>query len=92
MDPRLFQVHNKKASLAQNSILQAEPSNVEIKNSVFNLNKSSSPGPDGFSDSFFCSCWDIVGMSVIAAVKNFFMTKKLLKASNSFFISLSSLK
>ncbi|XXG86485.1 hypothetical protein AAC387_Pa11g1373 [Persea americana] len=51
---------------------------------MFNLNKSNSSGPDGFSGSFFYSCWDIVGMLVIAAVKNFFMSKKLLKASNSF--------
>ncbi|KAJ8643918.1 hypothetical protein MRB53_005666 [Persea americana] len=40
MGPRLFQVHNKKVSPTQNSILQAVPFNEEIKNSVFNLNKS----------------------------------------------------
>lgn len=55
LDPLLFQVQSKTVSPAQNSILQAVPANEEIRASIFSLNKSSSPGPDGFSGSFFTS-------------------------------------
>ncbi|XXG52155.1 hypothetical protein AAC387_Pa03g0541 [Persea americana] len=41
MAPRLFQVRNNRVSPAQNSILQAVPSNEDIRNSVFNLKRSS---------------------------------------------------
>nr|GMD99336.1 B3 domain-containing transcription repressor VAL2 [Ipomoea batatas] len=41
------------------------------------------PGPDGFTAGFFKANWDIVGSLVVEAVKEFFLTGKLLKQWNN---------
>ncbi|KAL8543017.1 hypothetical protein ACS0TY_003769 [Phlomoides rotata] len=51
-----------------NDMLTAMPSVEEIKRAVFNMEPSSSPGPGGFSGSFFQACWDIIALDVIEAV------------------------
>ncbi|XXG88731.1 hypothetical protein AAC387_Pa12g0907 [Persea americana] len=88
LDPMLFQVNSGRVSTVQNVILQSLPSNEEIRATIFSLKRSSSPGPDSFFGFFFCNYWDIVGASIIAAVQNFFSSKKIWKASNSFFLLL----
>lgn len=57
----------------QNTILVAVPSIAEIKEVVFSLQRSSSPGPDGFSGVFFTHCWEIAGPDVIKVVYHFFL-------------------
>lgn len=42
-------------SEALNSMLEALPSAKEIKEGLFDINSEKSPGPDGFSSSFFQS-------------------------------------
>ncbi|KAL8516253.1 hypothetical protein ACS0TY_014782 [Phlomoides rotata] len=42
----------------------AIPSNNEIKFVVFDMDGYSAPGPDGFGDCFFHSCWAIVVASL----------------------------
>ncbi|KAL8529335.1 hypothetical protein ACS0TY_006664 [Phlomoides rotata] len=41
----------------------------EIKRAVFDMDPSSSPGPDGFGGSFYQTCWDIIALDVIEAVR-----------------------
>ncbi|KAK3212771.1 hypothetical protein Dsin_017477 [Dipteronia sinensis] len=48
----------------------------------------SAPGPDGFSGSFFQSCWEIVVRNVILTVQNFFHSGMVALGLNSNFIVL----
>lgn len=52
-DEGLFQMDGPMVSEAQNQFLVAVPSPDEIKKAIFHLKRSSSLGPDGFSDIFF---------------------------------------
>ncbi|XXG42374.1 hypothetical protein AAC387_Pa01g2673 [Persea americana] len=54
----------------------------------FYLKRDSSPGPDGFSGHFFSATWNIIGPTVIKAVKQFLKSRKLYRAANTFFITL----
>jgi mannosylglycoprotein endo-beta-mannosidase len=71
-----------------NAILTMLPSHDEIKAAVFNLNKDSAPGPDGFGAFFFQHYWDIVSYDVINAVLEFFTTSWILPGFNSNIIAL----
>ena len=64
------------------------PSNEVIKMTLFGMNRDSALGPDGFSGSFFCSCWNIVGNNVISEVYEFFRFGSMFKNLNSNFLVL----
>jgi len=68
--------------------LSSPVSDVEIRDTLFSLATGKAPGPDGFNVDFFKHSWDIVGASVIMAVKDFFVTGKLLKQINTTIIAL----
>ncbi|KAL8520052.1 hypothetical protein ACS0TY_010838 [Phlomoides rotata] len=53
--------------IVDNDMLTAMPSVEEIKSAVFDMEPSSSPGPDGFGGSFYQACWDIIAFDVIEA-------------------------
>ncbi|XP_042481037.1 uncharacterized protein LOC122061688 [Macadamia integrifolia] len=53
-------------------MLDAIPSDDEIKKAVWDLDPDSSPGLDGFSGSFFRRCWMIINLDVCRVVKGFF--------------------
>ena len=63
-------------------------SDDEIKNAMFSMGDDKSPGPDGFTAAFFKSSWDIIGKDVIEAVRDFFISGKLLKEINHTAIAL----
>nr|GFA97345.1 RNA-directed DNA polymerase, eukaryota, reverse transcriptase zinc-binding domain protein [Tanacetum cinerariifolium] len=46
------------------------------------------PGPDGFTAAFFKDTWDMIGVDVIKAVKEFFTNGRLLKELNHTIIAL----
>lgn len=52
--------------------LESIPTEIEVKEAVFSISGDSTPGPDGFTASFFQACWGIVGPDVVAAVGQFF--------------------
>ena len=87
-DEGLFLLAGPTVSKAQNQFLVAILSPEEIRNAVFHLKKSSSPGPDGFSGVFFTSCWHLVSREVTEAVTHFFTSGHPLRETNAFFISL----
>ncbi|XP_074288077.1 uncharacterized protein LOC141613236 [Silene latifolia] len=64
-------------------VLLAPVSAAEIKECIFSIASTKSPGPDGFSSQFFKDSWDIVGGDIIAAVTDFFTNGKLLKELNT---------
>ncbi|XP_042520353.1 uncharacterized protein LOC122093874 [Macadamia integrifolia] len=68
--------------------LEIVPSGDEIKQTVWDLDPVSSPGPDGFPGSFFKRCWAIVEGDFCRAVKKFFEEGRLPKGINNCFISL----
>ena len=47
------------------------------------MDPSSAPGPDGFTDSFFRICWEIVGLNVVQVVQEFFLTGHIHPGLNS---------
>jgi hypothetical protein len=44
----------------------------EIKKVVLETPKEKAPGPDGFIELFFSSCWDIIKDDLIRAVNQFY--------------------
>lgn len=61
----------------------------DVKNSIFGMKSSSSPGPDGYNAHFFKITWHIIGDDVIKAIKNFFKHNKLLTGINATRIALT---
>lgn len=55
---------------------------LEIKNALMCIGNDKSPGPDGYNSLFFKKSWNIIGTSVLAAVKEFFSSGQLLKQLN----------
>jgi len=64
------------------------PNYFKIKNTIFNLNGNSAPGPNGLCDVFYHSCWEIIGMNVCKAVQQFFKQNWILPGMNSKVVSL----
>nr|KAJ0221381.1 hypothetical protein LSAT_V11C200050580 [Lactuca sativa] len=62
--------------------------NEEIKAVLFDIDDDKAPGPDGFSSKFFKKAWMIVGDDFCFAVKEFFLSKKILKEVNATVIAL----
>ncbi|XP_019418611.1 PREDICTED: uncharacterized protein LOC109329402 [Lupinus angustifolius] len=67
----------------ENSRLTEIPSNEKIKKDVFDLNGEGAPGPDGFGGCFYQAFWDIIGIQVCDAAKQFFIQSWLLPNLNS---------
>lgn len=68
--------------------LVRELSEMEVKDAVWDCERSKSPGPDGFNLSFFKDCWDIVKADLMRVMSKFFVNRKLTKGCNSSFIVL----
>ena len=55
-----------------NNLLTSIPSDEEIYQAIFSLNKDSAPGPAGFGALFFQTFWDIIQNDVTKVVLQFF--------------------
>ncbi|KAK9705410.1 hypothetical protein RND81_07G054700 [Saponaria officinalis] len=60
----------------------------EIRDALFGIADDKAPGIDGFSSGFFKSTWSSTGPDLIAAVRDFFTTNKMLKTVNSTILTL----
>nr|XP_027109270.1 uncharacterized protein LOC113729143 [Coffea arabica] len=58
-------------SAAQNGELMREVTMEEVKGVVFDLDKDSAPGVDGYTGVFFRHFWDTVALDVLAATRDF---------------------
>jgi hypothetical protein len=56
----------------QNDELLKPVSIEELKEVVFNLNKKSTPGPDGFTAKFYIKAWDFICFDLQNADLGFF--------------------
>ncbi|GKA59381.1 RNA-directed DNA polymerase, eukaryota, reverse transcriptase zinc-binding domain protein [Tanacetum coccineum] len=63
-------------------------SDKEIKDAIFDIDDAKAPGPDGFSAAFFKKSWNVIGSDICMAVKEFFMSGRLLGEVNVTLISL----
>ena len=72
----------------ENSSLCQIPTPTEIKKVLFGMQSLKSLGPDRFSPLFYKKYWEVVGNLVIKAVRNFFITGKMLKEVNKSYIVL----
>ncbi|PKU64842.1 Putative ribonuclease H protein [Dendrobium catenatum] len=68
--------------------LIASVTNEEIKTVVFSGPNASSPGPDGFTFSFYKKSWEVIGLYVCNAVKHFFSMGTLPPAAKATAIAL----
>ncbi|KAL0458073.1 UNVERIFIED_CONTAM: hypothetical protein Slati_0434500 [Sesamum latifolium] len=48
------------------------PSEEDIKEIVFSIDKESVAGPDGFSSTFYQACWEFIARDIYDAVRDFF--------------------
>ncbi|XP_056692063.1 uncharacterized protein [Spinacia oleracea] len=71
-----------RLSASHVSMLEHAFTDKEIKDVMFAMNDSKSPGPDGFTVGFFKKHWVTVGFSVCDAVRSFLTTGFLLKEWN----------
>ncbi|PRQ56718.1 putative RNA-directed DNA polymerase [Rosa chinensis] len=60
----------------------------EVFAAIKNMHPSKSPGPDGFSQCFFQTFWELVGDDIVGAVREFFVSKESLRAVNSTYVAL----
>ena len=54
---------------------------------VFGMCPDSAPGPDGFGGCFYQSCWHIIGVDVISAVRTFFFHGHFPLGMNASFVT-----
>ncbi|KAL2226499.1 UNVERIFIED_CONTAM: hypothetical protein Sindi_2008600 [Sesamum indicum] len=48
------------------------PTDEDIKDTVFSIDKDSVAGLDGFSSAFYQACWEFIAIGICEAVKDFF--------------------
>lgn len=58
-------------------------SDSDIKAAFHSLPRNKTCGPDGFSAEFFIGSWEIEGVEVTEAVKEFFSSRRLLTQWNT---------
>jgi len=67
------------ATVEENDLLISPVTPQEIKNTIFQMNTSKAPGPDGFGAGLFQNHWSIIGHKIMGCILNFFRQEKLLK-------------
>ncbi|KAL9662278.1 hypothetical protein QQ045_027111 [Rhodiola kirilowii] len=82
-DPEVEFNRSSAISDEQNSKIIKMPDEDEVRLAVTGMNPSSSPGPDGFTGKFFCSCWRIVKDDLMEAVRGFFVGIQIPKLISS---------
>ena len=60
----------------------------EVKDALFSIDSSKTPGPDGFGAGFFKHYWDVIKTDFYHCITEFFVNGKLLKQINHTFITL----
>nr|GEV47910.1 hypothetical protein [Tanacetum cinerariifolium] len=82
------QMFIKKLDVVEALNMIKDITDKEIKEAVFDIDNDKAPGPDGYTSCSFKKAWNVVGMDVCLAVKEFFQTGKLLKEMKATIISL----
>uniref|UniRef100_A0A803Q0T2 Reverse transcriptase n=1 Tax=Cannabis sativa TaxID=3483 RepID=A0A803Q0T2_CANSA len=72
----------------QSTDLMKDFTREEVKKAAFSIPGNKSPGPDGFSSSFFQDNWELIGEDISDAVIAFLESGNILKEINSTIITL----
>ncbi|CAK8572701.1 unnamed protein product [Lathyrus sativus] len=75
-------------SSADMLLLEAEFSDLEIKEAVWDCEGAKSPGPDGYNFTFIRNCWHFMKVDISRFIKDFHSKAKLSKSITSSFLSL----
>ncbi|GJX68191.1 hypothetical protein Tco_0303918 [Tanacetum coccineum] len=79
----------KKVSADSFSSMVRPVTDEEVKAAMFSIGDERAPGPDGFSSAFFKKGWDIVGLDVCHAIRDFFVNGwQIIEGVHSNFIAL----
>nr|GEY43989.1 hypothetical protein [Tanacetum cinerariifolium] len=78
----------KKLDVVEASNMIKDITDKEIKEAMFDIDNDKAPGPNGYTSCFFKKAWNVVGMGICLAMKEFFQTGKLLKEMNATIILL----
>lgn len=70
-----------------NNLILVPISKEEVKSVVFSMGPFKAPGPNGFPPTFFQDFWDVDGLDVVLATRDFFRSGRLLNKLNHTFIS-----
>ncbi|GJV82770.1 RNA-directed DNA polymerase, eukaryota, reverse transcriptase zinc-binding domain protein [Tanacetum coccineum] len=68
----------KKILGAEAILMIREINDEEIKIALFDIDDDKALGPDGYTSKFYKKAWDVVKGEFCAAIKEFFLTRKLL--------------
>ena len=60
----------------------------EIRNALWSIPDTKSPGLDGYNSKFYKVAWSVIGDDVVEAVQQFFRNGKLLQAWNTTIVHL----
>ncbi|XP_026404153.1 uncharacterized protein LOC113299323 [Papaver somniferum] len=71
-----------------NDLIDAFPSQEEIKNVVFAMDPNSAPGPYGFPGCFYKYAWEVVGAELMEAIQFCWRNRFIPKGFNSNFLFL----
>lgn len=75
-------------STVMNQTLMLPVSEKEVKDAVFSMHPSKSPGPDGLNPAFYQTYWSIVGTDVFNFCKDFMLTGELPPGVNNTLVCL----
>ncbi|GKB85854.1 RNA-directed DNA polymerase, eukaryota, reverse transcriptase zinc-binding domain protein [Tanacetum coccineum] len=78
----------KKVTEADALFMIRDVSDKEVRDAMFDIGDNKAPGPDGFNACFFKKAWSVIGKDVIKAVKEFFLSGRILGDINATIISL----
>nr|GEW21390.1 RNA-directed DNA polymerase, eukaryota, reverse transcriptase zinc-binding domain protein [Tanacetum cinerariifolium] len=65
-----------------------EVSDIEIKEALFDIDSSKAAGPDGYTSCFFKKAWGVTGANICLAVREFFISGRILREINATVITL----
>ncbi|XP_056163671.1 uncharacterized protein LOC130137005 [Syzygium oleosum] len=72
----------------QRNRLAQSVSDEEIQSTLFSLARGKALGPDGYNVDFFKTSWEIIGPSILMAVRDFFESGCMLKELNNTILTL----
>jgi len=73
---------------AENRQLIRIPDMCEVKEALFSIDSSKTPGPDGFGSGFFKQYWELIKQDFFSCIVEFFEKGKLLRQINHTFLAL----
>ncbi|GJQ88916.1 RNA-directed DNA polymerase, eukaryota, reverse transcriptase zinc-binding domain protein [Tanacetum coccineum] len=78
----------RRISQEEGNLTTCEINDEKIKKALFDIDDNKAPGPNGFTSKLYKKAWDTIKSDFYAAIKEFFISGKLLGEVNATLISL----